>query len=214
MMICFVCDRIFLLPKTLIYHLKHEHERLDQFNCKENNCKRSFSSLNSFRKHIASVHKNSINTNNYNKNSKQEYKIKFQTNSEVLTQLNTNNLQEVPSLLETFHDALSSNHNSSIIQFIASLYNNSLIPRSFVQEVVDSVKNIFCSGIICDINRMVSNRLQSLNEDPDIINTVMNMLETIDNSFNHVDTEYKRLQYCKSSGQYTSTQFCNWTTYN
>jgi len=85
-----------------------------------------------------------INTNNYYKNSKQENKIKFQTNSEVLTQMN-NNLQEVPSLLETltFHDALSSNHNSSIIQFITSLYNNSLIPRGFVQEVVDSVKNIY-----------------------------------------------------------------------
>jgi len=150
------------------------------------------------------VHKSSINTNNYNKNSKQENKIKFQTNSEVLTQLNTNNLQEVPSFLETltFHDALSSNHNSSIIQFIASLYNNSLIPRSFVQEVVDSVKNIFYSGVICDVKRVVSNRLQSLNEDPDIINTVTSTLETIENSFNYVDTEYKRLQYFKSLGQY------------
>jgi len=48
---------------------------------------------------------------------------------------------------------------------------------------------------------VVSNRLQSLNEDPDIINTVMSMLETIENSFNHVDIEYKQLQYFKSSGQ-------------
>ena len=184
-MICFVCDEIFLLPKTLIYHLKHEHGRLDQFTCKENNCERSFSSLNSFRKHIASVHERSVNPNNCNKNSKQSNKIECQTSSEVPTQLNANNLQEVPSLLETlttFHDTLSSNHNSSIIQFIANLYNNSLIPRSFVQEVVDSVKNIFCSGVICDIKRVISDRLQNLNEDPDIINTVTSMFETIENS--------------------------------
>ncbi|KYM97728.1 hypothetical protein ALC62_11588, partial [Cyphomyrmex costatus] len=134
------------------------------------------------------------------------YKFPKTKTSEVPTQLNTNNLQEVPSLLETlstFHDALSSNHNSSIIRFIANLYNNSLIPRSFVQEVVDSVKNIFCSGVVCDVKRVISDRLQNLNEDPDIINTVTSMFETIENSFNYVDTEYKRLQYFKSSGQYS-----------
>lgn len=165
----------------------------------------SLSSLNSFRKHIASVHESLLNPNNSNKNSKQDNKIEFQTNSQIPMQLNTNNLQEVPSLLETlttFHDSLSSNHNSSIILFIANLYNNSLIPRSFVQEVVNSLKNIFCSGVICDIKQVVSNRLQSLNEDLDIINTVTSMFETLENSFNHVDTEYKRLQYFKSSGQY------------
>lgn len=205
MMICFVCDQIFLLLKTLIYHLKHEHGRLDKFNCKENNCKRSFSSLNSFRKHIVSVHASSVNSNNCNKNSKESNKIEFQISSEVPTQLNANNSQEVPSFLETlttFHNALSSNHNSSIIQLIANLYNNSLIPRSFVQEVIDSVKNIFCSGVISDIKRVVSDRLQSLNEDPDIINTITSMFETIENSFNHVNTEYKRLQCFKSLGQY------------
>ncbi|KYQ46570.1 hypothetical protein ALC60_14429 [Trachymyrmex zeteki] len=151
------------------------------------------------------VHESLLNPNNSNKNSKQDNKIEFQTNSQIPMQLNTNNLQEVPSLLETlttFHDSLSSNHNSSIILFIANLYNNSLIPRSFVQEVVNSLKNIFCSGVICDIKQVVSNRLQSLNEDLDIINTVTSMFETLENSFNHVDTEYKRLQYFKSSGQY------------
>lgn len=54
MLSCFLCDKFFASVNFLTSHLNIEHDIkcITEYICKENECFRSFSSLNSFKKHI------------------------------------------------------------------------------------------------------------------------------------------------------------------
>lgn len=56
MPLCFICNEHFEIPPHLIVQLNifHDIGNIKKFLCKELNCLREFSSLNSFKKHISS----------------------------------------------------------------------------------------------------------------------------------------------------------------
>ena len=56
MAVCFVCDTVFLDNKALMSHYAVFHPFLNVYRCCDNNCRRSFSTLTSFRKHRQRFH--------------------------------------------------------------------------------------------------------------------------------------------------------------
>lgn len=53
---CFLCNKYFVSINFLISHfnINHDLKSVPEYICKENDCFRSFSSLNSFKKHLKS----------------------------------------------------------------------------------------------------------------------------------------------------------------
>lgn len=54
--VCFECSKTFVNIKFLTQHIKYLHPFSHSFVCKQNNCYRTFPSLNGLRKHLISNH--------------------------------------------------------------------------------------------------------------------------------------------------------------
>lgn len=53
---CFVCNKDFADLVTYHSHLNDDHRAKDSFSCAESNCRRTYNSFNSLKKHLPTVH--------------------------------------------------------------------------------------------------------------------------------------------------------------
>lgn len=208
-MLCFKCERNFSTVKAYLYHLKHDHniyKSNDFYQCIESNCFRTFSLLNSFRKHLKNVHESikkcePEKTNDFapitNKDNAEDFGIACSSKS-------NNFFDGIPSpdIKEGNMDVRMKAHKNHVLDFVSKLYNNSLIPRNVVQNVIESVMNIFCCGFVLEIKNCLIERLCYLKESQENIKAFEKMFETFQSSLDEFSTEYKRIKYFKDAGKY------------
>lgn len=135
------------------YNNFHAHEQY--FQCMEENCFRSFSSVNSINKHRSKVeHSRNFDSNNSNLNQS-SYENDYISNSissisnsvpPTSTCASNNlssNVQVSPSFPEDPIYDIPPKNTSHIINFMAKLYNISNIPRSQIDEILHNIQELF-----------------------------------------------------------------------
>lgn len=129
---CFKCSKVFRCHKSLIKHISLSYPYLDKYKCAQKNCHRSFSNINTLRKHYAKSHYNNtsfVQTQQTTHQNKIDI-VSSENVSTVLTHVESIVDQEVPNL------------ENEVIAFIAKLYSNSTLNKSVVQDIIDDTKEL------------------------------------------------------------------------
>lgn len=210
-MICFKCTYTTDSVSHYLLHLKHFHNlnNNDVYKCTDESCKRIYNNLNSFRKHLNSVH------NSERKTAENTF---FQENvdlKQVLTERNadvfTSDISTIGSTSNT-SPPLDKNVSDCQIQesdlhaearsFLLSLYDNTLIPRNVVQTVVDGVNSFIENAYQPYIKQKLQTDLKLTKPDTDSGNLSAQIDLIIDNTvnpFKSLDSEYKRFACFKET---------------
>lgn len=191
---CYKCSNTFGSVNDLIKHMRNDHLIRNNSNiyCKQNLCLRLFYNFNSFRKHlhthITEIEQcANININDDMLSSNQTTQM---ADVENVTE-NTNNLEMISKL---FNDIPEFNKN--IFSFVTEMYNNSLVPRKFVQFVIDNTETRICKGVIKGLEAIVD-RLSQLNEDEHTLQDIKKLFQVYENCVTDVNTEYKCVKLYK-----------------
>ncbi|KAF2889963.1 hypothetical protein ILUMI_16211 [Ignelater luminosus] len=86
------------------------------------------------------------------------------------------------------------------------MYNNSIVPRKFVQFVIRNIEKILCKGFRKVLNGFKRNRLSELNKTVENLNFLEQMVNTVENRFQDVNTEYKCTKLYEESGLLVSSK--------
>lgn len=197
---CFKCSLQFETSNHLILHLKTDHllKQNDYYECKNNECCRKYSSLNSYRKHLNSVHNDNVgaheNTTVCINQVVCSSNESAQNNAELKEHYCTDpKISDVSETLKLEAESL-----------ILSLYNEPHVPRKVVQLVTNSVSSLFENAIIPFIKDKVHTNLK-IPEDSQknvILEQIDDTLDSMENPFRNLNSEYKRLKMITNKYKY------------
>lgn len=129
MFICAECNDSFLYSKVFLRHISLSHRFLSVFKCGEKSCLRTYSSFDSFRKHINSKHTENVEQKKHHLQQKRPKN----TNSETYISLPSS------SNIDLIDEMSSSSNNTDLIDF----FDNTNDTDSFISNVT---KNSFNSS--------------------------------------------------------------------
>lgn len=211
MVICFICkDLVQLKSLRNHFNFKHTGYELEQYKCCEGNCKRSFQIFSSYKRHLQKCHVseaeylplNLVQNNDPNALKLQPLDVAVQQNNEIIDQLSH------PSGSSCNLIPAANSIDYVLSTFIASLYANTLLPRSAVQKIVEGLDECLIS-LIPVVEQCVNKVLveQSDNVSSSVLKSLSNELETsISTSLNSFNTERKRLNYYQKQGSYVKPE--------
>lgn len=191
MPLCFICKKSSPNIGSLCKHFqyKHANHNFIEYIYVENQCNRSYYLLNSFKKHLATIH--------YTQKPKLENNIQTSYDDNDLVSLNILNsnvntstdLTDLPSIQHLPVNNCNPNINEhQIQQFLASLYANSQIPRNVIQTFTEGITNI--------IKGIEGSLMNCPIEIPtNIINHITTTFQCFYSNFTNLNTEYKRIKY-------------------
>ncbi|XP_055910338.1 uncharacterized protein LOC129944725 isoform X1 [Eupeodes corollae] len=198
MVFCFLCKSFFKDLKSLKSHFNFSHSEHEFLNykCNEDGCKRSFSSFNSFRRHIQKEHislvQNHPNCIDDIESEPNDF-IKIYP-KRIIEQFNMATVSKTPPV------------NESLSIFIASLYGNVLLPRNVVQKVIEGLKEFF-STLGPAINNTVNAICQEYSLSNDISKVLVETLvPTIISPLESFMTEQKRISFYSKKKTYIAPQ--------
>lgn len=176
---CFVCNTFFSSYKDFFNHFRsHYISDLSYFVCIECN-KKTFSSLDTYRKHMKQIH----------------FNIKISAIDSKVPLLGHNNLESncstenIPQISENFTDYNFNKLKDSALNLVLSLFSKNNINRKDVFEIINSVKEFVVFEIVNSIKVTVLPFVDVKNQ----IN-ISDLLFKICNLFNDIDSEYKLLR--------------------
>lgn len=191
MFTCFICQEQLFSIKHLRLHFQliHTPKELNVYVCGQDNCNRKFQLFNSFRRYILREH-SSGNTND--------------TNITEPDLTATRVLNQAPPILCT-HDVniqqrqfpeSSSNSETALSMFIASLYANQSLPRNIIQTIINGFHNFVTDSLLSAVKQ----QLENLSSDniilPNNLKTVLDSIEPLlTTPWSIFDTEHKRINY-------------------
>jgi hypothetical protein len=136
---------------------------MKKFCCGENKCFRIFSSIDAFKKHVRSH----VLPLDKAKNSNEQLTVVQNTDNGDTFE---NPIVNLNSAIPSYHEPVSFNItefqdelHSNIIHFMSEMYNNSLIPRNFIQFIVSEVKKIFCDKTIPHLKNITTHLMKNSN---------------------------------------------------
>lgn len=198
---CSICKSNFVDIRTLIIHLRNLHNcgQRSIYNCGELNCDRSFSTLNSFKKHLNIVHsKNTVNENVLPEHSELTVyetlaeEIKFESFQDIQRQSDKiDDVDQCSEFIENDFLQFDKTLRESTIAFICNLYGKTTFSRKDVQIILSLIKDLF------------QNPLQGLK---DYIDKLINPGKTfhyfskLQNMFSGLESEHLRFKYLESTG--------------
>ncbi|XP_067207915.1 uncharacterized protein [Linepithema humile] len=193
---------------VVINNLRYEVETpLKVFKCGENGCYRQWSLRNSLRKHlvgpnhnfpawstIKSTHEHRIDCNN------------AEIFNECINQINTSNSDILSTEIgaKNYLREITLTDNDSIIKdrsnaFVVKLYNKPSIPRNHIQSIIDDIIFLI-SGHSSILKEKIVSHLNTLGSET--MKDITSILDCLKHSFNHLQNEYQRVKYFKSSTNY------------
>ena len=203
-----ICYKKLNSPNLLIRHLKTLHRLAfnNRYVCKQGECIREFQNSQAFKKHLHREH----STREESTAQKSECKTKFpasveHSNASCSFETNQSRIDFSLPTESIEHSNITAAEVNNLIQtttaaFVAKLYNNTAIPRSVVQEVIDYSQECYECGFLTILKDKVLKTLNNSNVtdgDKQGIEDVFNLCE---NPFEDFQTEYKRLKYFKEAG--------------
>ncbi|XP_044582981.1 uncharacterized protein LOC123263999 [Cotesia glomerata] len=203
---CSICSIQVDCINTLIFHIAKQHSDVKNiYNCGELNCYSTFSTKDSFKKHLQRIHDcqlNSLVVNDIDINLTNETRefsnsenLNYDSNTQSDFQQNTNN----PDFsANDFKTAL----NKAAVELIANMYANLRLSKNIVQHILDDIKVFLSESFIGILESKVENTLINSNCSDKDINVIKKMFDDIKNTFADLDTEHRRLKHFEKSGSY------------
>ncbi|KAK3931890.1 Membrane-bound lytic murein transglycosylase F [Frankliniella fusca] len=84
--------------------------------------------------------------------------------------------------------------------FVAKLYSKPQLPRNYVENIVQDVSLLFKNCLSSQFKNDLLVILKNAQVNSEELQHVENMFEVLDNSFQHLSSEYRRLKYFESNG--------------
>lgn len=187
--------KTFISYNVLLRHIKFSHAHLSKYNCGQKNCHRSFQDISGLRKHYQhdSSHHLFLNMTLdprlvHTPNITEAHDIADNSSSSDTTEFpaNNNNVGNVDNTSK--NDNL--NIRSLVIDYIAKLYENPLLPRNLVQNVIDNTRELV-EGIF--------NSLIKTHNTPEFQKTLHLLLSNVEETFDNFKTEHLRLAHFKKT---------------
>lgn len=148
---CSDCESSLASVTALWFHLSlvHKAEKSSQFRCRERNCFRVFTNWNHFRRHLLNTH----NCQAISAKSSSVSVVPEVPNYENCTYFckendSSDNLDNSDLIHEDTLD-LENALKQLILQFVAKLYANHKLPRSFVQDIFLDVRELVNEIVAC-----------------------------------------------------------------
>ncbi|CAG9763778.1 unnamed protein product [Ceutorhynchus assimilis] len=180
---CFKCSKTFLCHKSLIKHISLNYPYLDKYKCVQKNCHRSFSNINTLRKHYAMSHNNNtifVQTQPTTEQKKTDHEVSL-----------SENVPSISTHVESTVDSEGPNLENEVIKFIAKLYSNPTLNKSVVQEVIGDTKELIFS-ILNSISEKILHHSESSN-------ILLQEVRALDEIFSKIKSDYLRLKYFENS---------------
>lgn len=194
--ICFECLKSFISIDILINHIRNFHLLAQDFVCKQVNCYRTFSRLNRLKYHLVTHHTKCemVLQSNVGKqferfNNAQIHVLEHENVAQDKFECTTNSNDDTFGISKLVYNG--------IIHFISKMYNSSSLPRNIVTDVISNVKEL-----TEDIFVSIESTLKKQNVAEDALNTVRTINSEVNNIFEMLDTEHKRLKVLKNSKCY------------
>lgn len=190
--LCFRCNRKFFTSKQLIEHLKVNYPYLSEYKCKQDQCFRSFRDLNGLRKHLVNKHLKGIievdiaSPNKRTNESTCELDLPIPTKFDTTEPDSTNVLELNSNLTNKSNEC---NFLPSLIKFISQLYNNPVINRGIVQEVV-----VYTQELTHSIFSFLLHSLKEIKDISQLEPFLDEALKKVTNDFGQIQTEYVRFK--------------------
>lgn len=194
---CLHCGKDFLCIKKYILHIEYMHDKTNYYKCPFNNCHRLYNRRDTFKKHVASKHSEPV--------SKmappvvESFKNESPCSSKGLTENDRQNEAtdhsqpskdnfEISCKIEEF----AHTSHRTVKKVVAILYDDLQLNRSMVQRIIEIITLFLKSGML-DIIKLCCTQL-TIDNNSDIINGIIKMADILENSFQPVNTEYKRFK--------------------
>lgn len=182
---CFSCNKTFAEKDVLLKHIKIMHSLLQKFICRQDNCCRSFSTINDFRKHLNNNHTQMSIPN-----------VKTTVNLENIATTSTESINSQPPNIDikTKKSEIKEGNidlHNEILAFISHLYSIPSMPRNIIQLIFNRVYELI-NSIFEYTNKLIT----SSNAGEDFAKEFKHMSNNLkDNTFATLRTEHLRLKY-------------------
>lgn len=195
---CFVrdCQNSFVSIDALRFHAYLKHPVCKIYNCNVNeNCTRKFDKWDSYRKHLFMQH---CIPNHF---QSQSTGIQFESNISNAPPVEIPRLDDIE--IDTRDDFDLSEFNNTLRRnatiFVAKLYSKPGLPRNHVDDVIKDITS-FLSDTFAPDKIIKILKLAPLKSD--VVNAVDHILKAFENPFSGLSSEYLRMKYFKSTGDY------------
>lgn len=201
---CIECNRQLRSIHGLFCHLDLEHPDLSPylFQCGEANCFRHFNTRNSLQKHLLHAHHIPLDfdeievlppqANIAKNNELNEASFAKQVRIDSIE----DNLQDIS--IEDFAEALT----VDATEMTSKIYGKRRLPLNAAQSLVDDFTKFLGGSHLSILKSKVKNALSQPHCSPEEIISIMAMFEKLENPFDDLRTEYKRLKFLSEEGYY------------
>lgn len=196
---CFLCFEQFQAVSHLMIHLNIFHivNNIKEFKCLELNCFRSFSNLNSFKKHL-NDHPINLICNSIDKVVHTYCELIPPAVSNISPNSNVN--INVDQNIESTDDIKKQIYQNSIA-LISKWYSYSSLPRKTVQKFIDDLLE-FNSMILSILKEKINQVISVCNDDiGNELSQIKEIILNMGSPFEGMQTEYLRLQTLDEQGQ-------------
>ncbi|XP_036320474.1 uncharacterized protein LOC118734989 [Rhagoletis pomonella] len=204
MPLCTECEISFSCITSLFHHLtlQHNSRQNDTFRCKESNCYRTFMSMTKFRKHLVTFHVIPIKSTQINRNLSQQKYIateKLESLSTKLDSQDETNTEQPYNAKDNNNDNGNEGLHTVFFKYTAKLYADHRLPRIFVQETIESTKQLF-EEILCILKKDIENEMKSSNIKHDLKRKILSKFDNTTLPFTNFATEHLRFKAFRESG--------------
>lgn len=192
---CFICLVSVNSFKNLIRHIKlfHSFENIIEYKCIEPSCGRSYNSFDSFSRHL-------LTHTLVNQESFSNLHIEPTQIDDILNQQSNEQL-EISSCSNISIKAFKNLVTEDGIMLISKWYNEAVVPRNKLQILINDL-NGFNDKCMQILKKEVLDNLKKNNSDENSISKISVMFDVINDPFQSLKTEYKRLKVLEELGVY------------
>lgn len=194
MFTCFHCNQVFSKSDTLLHHIKLMHSLLHRFDCKQENCFRSFSTISDLRKHFSTNH------NDLRSNTQPNLEVSsvFASIANISSSKDKNTLPKIQKNKdEATTDQPDENLRNEILSLLGRLYSIPSLPRNIVQLVLDHISELFNT-----ISEFMEKLIAKSKTKEDISLKFTQMSKNVKHTFICLRSEYLRLKYFENCQSY------------
>ncbi|XP_052125801.1 uncharacterized protein LOC127749882 [Frankliniella occidentalis] len=205
---CFLCHTE-IQQKECNVHFKSCHggvnvSKLTSITCPEDDCGRLFPTYNSYKKHANAEHSepnlvevSAVDLPSSSSLNQHCENVNQQDHDSSSVSVDATKLYDCSRKLENFDLSVI----SQVDQLVAKLYSLNHFPRSHVQTVIEDFSTLN-RDLISPLESAVNETLTDCGASTSQFSHISNMFKIVTNSFEHLKTEYRRLQYFTESGCY------------
>lgn len=209
---CTNCSKHFSCLKKYIIHIEYSHQLSNYYKCPIKNCHRLYNRRDNFKRHMVIKHSEHV------KSQQKKYSVEsihHETSSLLTNHVNNDYAKLSDNQGESKQFKFDIKHNtkqfsnileSTVATLTSKLYSNMGFNRTLIQYVIETVISFLKSGILDIVKNLCSHALDNSNSLKDILNSISMMMDILENSFDPLNTEYKRFKYFENSQYFVKPQ--------